>query len=159
MNGNNPLPVVSLSVRAVGKRFDGPGYDPLLASLSMNFKLRAACLGLGVVASSLSVGCGPQAENAVKKAENQAVEAATEAKNVGVEMAKKKVVEPIQEALPKIEEKIKSLSGDDMAKAKEKLEAIKKLIAEFTEAPADKFTQIGEKLKVEFEALKKHVGL
>ena len=76
-----------------------------------------------------------------------------------MEVAKKKIADPIKEAYPKIEDKIKGLSGDVATKAKTKFDEVKKLVEDFLASPGDKMSELGTKLTDAFGELKKMVGL
>jgi len=109
-------------------------------------KVWGSLLACGMLAA---VGCTWKDE--VKEAEKVAKEKATKEKAA--------VVTPITEALPKIEEKIKTLTGIAATNAKEKFDAVRKLVDEYNAAPAEKTKDLGEKLKTAFEELKKLVGV
>ena len=126
---------------------------------------RSLGLGLLVTACGLfALGCdnaktaASKAQDAAKSAEYSA-QGAKEAALKAAEAAKTAVVKPIEEALPKIEEKIKGLSGDALTKAKEKYEAFKKLVEEFKSAGPDKWESLKEGLTKAFAELKTMVGL
>jgi gas vesicle protein len=118
-----------------------------------------ATVGLAVC-GLLVAGCGQSAgtkgsADEVKKDINKIKEVAKEA----ADAAKAKVVKPIEEALPKIEEKIKGLSGETATKAKESFEALKKHLEDFKTAAPDKWESLKEGMLKEFDELKKLVGL
>ena len=69
------------------------------------------------------------------------------------------VIKPMEEELPKIEEKIKGLSGESATEAKEKLAAFKKSLEQFKSAAPDKWESLKDGLLKQFEELKKLVGL
>jgi hypothetical protein len=69
------------------------------------------------------------------------------------------VIKPVEEALPKIEEKLKGLSGESATKAKEKFEEFKKLLEQFKTAAPDKWEALKEGLVKAYDDLKKLVGL
>jgi hypothetical protein len=130
--------------------------------------VRTLVSGCGLVALALlTAGCEQaktrtsQVEAVAKKAAAGAKEAAREAaasaKEAG-EAAKTAVLKGIEDGLPKIEEKIKGLSGDAATKAKEKFEAFKKHLEEFKAAAPDKWESLKESLHKEFEDLKKLVA-
>jgi len=126
---------------------------------------RSLGLGLLVTACGLfALGCdsaktaASKAEDAAKSAEG-AAKGAQEAAKKAAEAAKTAVVKPIEEALPKIEEKIKGLSGDALTKAKEKYEQVKKMIAEFQAAGPEKWESLKDGLTKAFAELKTMVGL
>jgi hypothetical protein len=101
---------------------------------------------------------GEVAKKAAAKATAAAESAAASAKEAA-ESAKTAILKGIEDGLPKIEEKIKGLSGDAASKAKEKFEAFKKLLEEFKSAAPDKWELLKSNLVKEFEDLKKLVGL
>ena len=76
-------------------------------------------------------------------------------------MAKGKAefVKPIEAMVPKIEEKIKGLSGDAKATATTKLDELAALIKEFKAAAPDKWEGMKEKLTEKLAEVKKLVGL
>jgi hypothetical protein len=112
---------------------------------------------LGLLAAA--VGCDA-ASSAARKAEaEKAADRAKEAAGQAGDAARENVVKPIREALPGIEAKMKTMAGDALALAKEKYEAVKRLLAEFETAPADKLKDVGERLTQAFADLKRQVGL
>jgi hypothetical protein len=121
-----------------------------------------------VVLGLLAAGCDT-AKNAATKVEAEAKAGASQAKDLAkhakddvkeaAEKAKLAVIKPIEEELPKIEEKIKGLSGETATKAKEKFEAFKKLLDQFKSAAPDKWEALKDGLLKEFEELKKLVGM
>ena len=128
-------------------------------------------LGMGiVVACALAGGCDSTAAKKVEEKSKAGVEAVKSATKEGVkevkeaaasaaDMARDAVVKPIQELLPKIEDKIKSMSGDAKAKASEKLEEVKKLLEEVKAAAPDKWEALKSKLATALDELKKMVGM
>jgi hypothetical protein len=125
-------------------------------------------LSVGIaVLGVLAAGCD-QAKNAATKVEEKAKKEATQAEALAkhakedvkeaAEKAKLSVVKPIEEELPKIEEKIKELSGESATKAKAKFEEFKKLLAQFKSASPDKWESLKDGLVKEFDELKKLVG-
>ena len=96
---------------------------------------------------------------AVKSATKEGVKEVKEAAAGGLDMAKEAVVKPIQELLPKIEDKIKSMSGDAKTKAAEKLDEVKKLLEEAKAAAPAKWEALKSKLATAFDELKKLVGM
>jgi hypothetical protein len=113
------------------------------------------------------MGCDSTAAKKVEEKSKegvQAVKSATkegvkEAAAGGLDMAKESVVKPIQELLPKIEDKIKSMSGDAKTNAAEKLEEVKKLLEEVKAAAPAKWEALKSKLATAFDELKKLVGM
>ena len=102
-----------------------------------------------------------KAAEASKEVKEKATEAGKEVKEAAAkagEAAKAAFIKPIQDALPKIEEKMKGLSGDSLAKAKVKFDEIKKLLADFDKAGPDKWESLKEGVTKAFEELKKLVA-
>ena len=140
--------------------------------------IRKLMMTLGVVgAGFLATGCGggssgapgketikdlkEKASEAGKEMKEKATEAGKEVKEAAAkagEAAKAAFIKPIQDALPKIEEKMKGLSGDSLAKAKVKFDEIKKLLADFDKAGPDKWESLKEGVTKAFEELKKLVA-
>jgi predicted butyrate kinase (DUF1464 family) len=128
-------------------------------------------LGIGfVVSCALASGCDSTAAKKVEDKSKAGVEAVKSATKEGVkevkdaaasaaDMAREAVVKPIQELLPKIEDKITSMSGDAKTKATEKLEEVKKLLEEVKAAAPDKWEALKSKLAAAFDELKKMVGM
>ena len=121
-----------------------------------------------VVLAVLAAGCdtaknaATRVEEGAKKEASQATDLAKRAKEDVKEAADKArlaVIKPVEEELPKIEEKIKGLSGETATKAKEKFEQFKKLLQEFKSATPDKWEALKDGLMKEFDELKKLVGL
>ena len=130
--------------------------------------LRTLASGYGLVALALlTAGCeqaktktsqvGEGARKAAAEAKEAARGAAASAREAG-EAAKAAVLKGIEDGLPKIEEKIKGLSGDAATKAKETFEAFKKHLEEFKSAAPDKWESLKANLLKEFEDLKKLVA-
>lgn len=121
-----------------------------------------AAVGLFAVGCDSATSAAKQAEKGAKQAavtaEKVADKAKETAKDVG-DAAKEAVVKPIEAMYSKVEEKLKGLSGDTATKAKEKFEAVKKLVEEFKKSPADGMKAVQEKLTAAFDELKKMVGL
>src|SRR3974390_574156 len=115
-------------------------------------------LGIGsLVCCVLAAGCDSTAAkkveekskegvSAVKSATKEGVTEVKEAAAGAVDMAKEAVLKPMQELLPKIEDKAKSMSGDAKTKASEKLEEVKKLLEEAKTAAPDKWEALKSKL-------------
>ena len=102
------------------------------------------------------------ATKAASRAKESAKEAAKEVKEVAKEatdLAKDKILKPIHEALPKIEDKIKGLREESAIKAKEKLEELKVLLEKFKSAAPDKWEALKDGLMKAFNDLKKLVGM
>src|SRR5262245_59403137 len=128
-------------------------------------------LGIGSIACCvLAVGCDTTAAKkveekskdgvqAVKSATKEGVKEVKEAAAGAVDKAKEAVVKPMQDLLPKIEDKIKGMSGDVKTKASEKLEEVKKLLEEAKTAAPDKWETLKSKLATAFDELKKLVGV
>jgi hypothetical protein len=68
-------------------------------------------------------------------------------------------MKPIADALPKIEEKIKDLTGDKKTAALAKLDELKKSLSDFKTIDAAKMGEAKDKLLKAFDELKKMVGL
>jgi len=96
-----------------------------------------------------------QAKDLAKRAKEEVKEDVKEA----ADKARLTVIKPVEEELPKIEEKIKGLSGESATKAKEKFEQFKKLLQQFQSAAPDKWEALKDGLMKEFDELKKLVGL
>jgi hypothetical protein len=121
-----------------------------------------------VVLAFLAAGCDT-AKNVATKVEEKAKQEATQAEDLAkrakddvkeaAEKAKLAVIKPIEADLPKIEEKIKELTGEAATKAKEMFGAFKKHLDEFKSASPDKWESLKEGLVKEFNELKKLVGL
>jgi hypothetical protein len=108
----------------------------------------------------LVAGCD-SANNAAKKVEAGAKKVAGEVKVLAKEAAEEvkiAVIKPVEEALPKIEEKIKGLSGEAATKAKEKFEECKKLLEDFKSAAPGKWQSLKDGLIKSFDELKTLVG-
>jgi gas vesicle protein len=125
------------------------------------------CVGF-VVLGLLAAGCdtaknaATKVEAGAKKEASQATDLAKRAKEDVKEVADKArlaVIKPVEAELPKIEEKIKGLSGESATTAKEKFEAFKKSLEQFKSAAPDKWESLKDGLMKEFEELKKLVGL
>lgn len=106
------------------------------------------------------------AKDAASEAGKSAAEAGKSAVDKGKEMAKEAadklregVVKPAADFLPKVEEKLKAMTGDTATKAKEKLEAVKKLIEEFKAAPSEKLGELKDKVIAAVKELAGMVGL
>jgi len=131
----------------------------MLRRLAVAMGVAAACgLAAGCGGSSGSIGSPPggtldKMKDAVAAGEAKAKEAAEGAEAA----AKETVVKPIVDAYPKIEEKIKAMSGGAAKAAGEKFEALKNLVNEFK--TAEKWEDLKDKLHKAFEDLKKAVGL
>ncbi len=126
---------------------------------------RSLVLGLVVTACALwAVGCegAKTASSKAKEAAESAQESAAEAKEAAkkaADAAKVTFLKPVEDAMPKIEEKIKGLSGDTATKAQEKYEAVKKMIEELKSAGPDKWESLKDGLTKAFGELKKMVGM
>jgi hypothetical protein len=117
-------------------------------------------MSVGFVAFGfLATGCNTeQAKKMASEAKDAAKNVKEEVKEM-VDAGKLAVIKPVEESLPKIEEKIKGLSGENATKAKEKFEEFKKSLGEFKSAAPGKWESAKDKLMTEFEELKKLVGL
>ena len=125
-----------------------------------------------VVLGLLAAGCDT-AKNAATRVEEEAKQEASQAKDLAkrakeeakedvkeaADKARLAVIKPVEEELPKIEEKIKGLTGESATKAKEKFEQFKKLLQEFKSAAPDKWEALKDGLMKDFDELKKLVGL
>ena len=125
-----------------------------------------------VVLGLLAAGCDT-ANNAATRIKEDAKKEASQAKDLAkrakeevkedvkeaADKARLAVIKPVEEELPKIEEKIKGLSGETATKAKEKFEQFKKLLQQFKLAAPDKWEALKDGLMKEFDELKKLVGL
>jgi hypothetical protein len=133
---------------------------------------RTFLMGMGFLACcALAWGC--EASQATKKVEEKtkegvsAIKSATkegvkdvkEAAKGAAEMARDAVINPIQELLPKIQEKISHLNGEAKAKATEKLEEVKNLLEDAKAAAPDKWESLKSQLAKAFDELKKMVGM
>lgn len=118
---------------------------------------------------TMGLGC-EQAKSTVSNTATKVVDKTKEMAAQGKEnlarmtdeaMAKSKetFLKPIEELLPKIDEKIKGLTGDGKTKATDSLAAVKKLIEEFKAAPTDKFQSLMQGITDKVAELKKTVGL
>jgi hypothetical protein len=114
-----------------------------------------AVCGLLVAGCDQSAGTSKSGGEELRKDLNKIKNAASEAADV----AKAKVVKPIEEALPLIEDKIKGLSGEAATKAKGGFESLKKHLEEFKTAAPDKWESLKDAMVKEFDELKKLVGL
>jgi hypothetical protein len=172
-NGSSPLVVrghAGVGKLLAGRRPAVGWHDWVTQSLVEGRRMMRkwmAAVGL-VVCGLLVAGCevassaGKKAEEGAKKAAGQAKEAAKEAKESAkeaVDAARVAVLKPIQEVLPKIEEKIKGLSGETATKAKEKLADFTKLLEQFKSAAPDKWESLKDGLIKAFNELKKLVGM
>jgi hypothetical protein len=139
---------------------------------------RRLVLSFGFLASVLlAAGCGSDNE-AAKKVEDKAKKVgeavhegakkvAEEAKDLGKRAVedvkagalavKHAFTKGIEEDLPKLEEKMKSLSGASATKAKEAYAALKTKLAECKEAAPEKWESLKEGVAKDYEALKKLV--
>jgi hypothetical protein len=102
------------------------------------------------------------AKEAAKEVKEGAKEVAQEAKEgakKAADAAKLAVLKPVEDALPKIEEKIKALSGESATKAKQKFEEFKKLLEQFKSAAPEKWESLKDGLMKSFDDLKKLVGM
>ena len=130
---------------------------------------RTWMLSVGFVVLGLLAAGFDTAKNAATKVEEKAKQEASQAEDLakrakeGVKEAADKarlaVIKPVEEELPRIEEKIKGLSGDSATKAKEKFEEFKERLGQFKSAAPDKWESLKDGLMKEFEELKKLVGL
>ncbi len=111
--------------------------------------LRHLFAGLGLCAVlGLSIGCDAKKVDDAKKAIEK-----------GGDKLKDETVKPIEEAMPKIQDKIKSMAGDAQVSAQSAFDGLKKLVEEFKASPSDKMKDLVKPLMEKFEALKKSVGM
>jgi hypothetical protein len=117
-------------------------------------------------AGDLAKQVGEKAKEAGEKAkveiDAKAKETAEKAKEVAekaMKEGKETVLKPITDSLPKLEEKIKSLSGPKLTEATAKFDAFKKLIEDFKKSDASSWDGIKDKLTKAFDELKKLVGM
>ena len=122
---------------------------------------RKFVLGLGACAVAfLAVGCDKAASTVNSSAQNasnveqMAKRGADAAATAGGDIKKN-----VEEALPKIEEKIKTLTGEKAKQASDAFTALKKMFDEFKAAPADKTKELLAPLVAKFTELKTMVGL
>ena len=126
--------------------------------------LSAGFVALGLLAAGCdsAKNAATRVEERAKKEAGQAEDLARRAKEDVKEAADKArlaVIKPVEEELPKIEEKIKALSGESATQAKEKFEEFKKHLDQFKSAAPDKWESLKDGLIKEFDELKKLVGL
>src|SRR5262245_12655044 len=134
--------------------------------------LRRFVVALGVVAAcGLAAGCGGSSGSAtgpkpsgdkgtldkLKEGAAGAGDRASELAKEAAAKAKEGVVKPVTDMYPKIEEKIKAMSGDAAKTAGTKFEELKKLVEEFK--TSDKWESLKDGLMAKFDELKKLVGL
>jgi hypothetical protein len=132
----------------------------LLEGASMS-RAALSFIGLGV-AAVLTAGCDDKKSSgsvslptAVKSLEEKGKKEAEEL------MAKGKAdfLKPVEAMIPKIEEKIKGLSGDAKSTATTKFDELTALIKDFKSAAPDKWEGMKEKLTEKLADIKKLVGL
>jgi hypothetical protein len=111
-----------------------------------------------VLASEAAGEAKVLAGEAAKEAKVLAKAASNEAKELTKE-AKEVIIRPVEEALPKIEEKIKGLSGETATKAQEKFGEFKKLLEQLKTAAPERWNELKDGMIKSFEELKKLVGL
>jgi hypothetical protein len=115
----------------------------------------------GSEAKKLAKKAGSEVKEVAQEAGSKAKKAAEEAKEAGkkaIDAAKVAVLKPIEEKLPQIEEKVKGLSGQSAAKAKEKLQEVNQLREQLKTAAPEKWQSVKDKLTKAFAELKKEVG-
>ncbi len=119
--------------------------------------IRKFVVAMSVMAAcGLAVGCGGSSGSTADKLKD-IKEKVTEGTKEAADKAKEVVVKPMVDMYPKIEEKIKGLSGDAAKVAGEKFDSFKKLVEEFK--TSDKWVSLKDDLLAKFEELKKAVGL
>jgi hypothetical protein len=114
------------------------------------------------VAAVLTAGCDDKKSSgsvslptSVKSLEESGKKEAEELMAKG----KAEFLKPIEAMVPKIEEKIKGLSGDAKATATTKLDELTALVKDFKAAAPDKWEGMKEKLTEKLAEIKKLVGL
>jgi hypothetical protein len=121
--------------------------------------IRAATLAIGVaIAAVVTAGCDDKKSSALSGVESMA-EAGRKQAEVGIAKGKEEFIKPVQAMIPKIEEKIKGLTGDAKATATTKLDDLKTLITDFMAATPDKLEGLKTKVTESVAELKKMVGL
>ena len=129
--------------------------------------IRKFVLGLGACAIAvLAVGCdnktasvatsGPTPAD-MEKMRSQSM--AQGANAVGAAMDPAVLTKSVEDALPKIEEKIKGLTGDKAKSASDLLANVKKLFDELKTNPKEKIKEVGAVLTTKLAELNKMVGL
>jgi hypothetical protein len=110
-------------------------------------------------AAKSSAEAAAKAAEAAKESAKAAADKAGETAKAAMDKAKTDLIKPMEEYYPKIEEKIKGLTGDANTKAAAAFTALKRHVEEFKAAPADKYKELMGALTSKFEQLKKMVGL
>jgi vacuolar-type H+-ATPase subunit H len=100
---------------------------------------------------------GKDAKKTVEEAGKDAKKSVQDAGKEAADKAKELVLKPINDALPKIEEKLKGLKGEALTNGDAKLAALKKMIDEYK--ASDGTGDLKEKLVKAFEELKKLAGV
>ncbi len=129
--------------------------------------IRKFVLGLGACAIAfLAVGCdnktasvapsGPTPGD-MEKMRSQSMAQGGNA--VGAAMDPAVLTKSVEDALPKIEEKIKGLTGDNAKSASDLLANVKKMLAELKTNPKEKIKEVGALLTTKLAELKTMVGL
>ena len=121
-------------------------------------KARDAGAAVGRAADKAADAVGSAADKTAEAA-NKAGDKIGGAMDAAGDAAKDNVVKPIEAEYPKVEERIKGLTGDAASTAKTKFEQVKKLVGEFRKASADGLSSAKDKLVEAFADLKKAVGL
>ena len=129
--------------------------------------IRKFVLGLGTCAIAfLAVGCDKAATTATQTGPSASdmermknMGAAQGANAVGAAMDPAVLTKSVEEALPKIEEKIKGLTGDKAKSASDMLANVKKLFDELKTNPKEKIKEVGAVLTTKLAELKTMVGL
>jgi hypothetical protein len=119
-------------------------------------------LALSITGCDAAKGKASEAASAAKKAASEAkvaADKAAESAKDAIEAAKTAVSKKIEDGLPKIEEKINSLSGDAKTKAQEKFTELKASLAEFKSTAPDKWEALKAKATEQYEELTKMIGL
>ncbi|MGH9677206.1 MAG: hypothetical protein ACRD36_08905 [Candidatus Acidiferrum sp.] len=122
--------------------------------------LKKLCISLTLLTLMIFVAGCEDAKKAGEKAKDAVASGERGATNIKkMAMEKAQFMKPMTDLYPKIEEKIKTLSGDKVKEAQAKFDDFKKMISEFKDAPGGKMGEFKEKMTKAFDELKKLVGL
>jgi len=116
---------------------------------------------LGDKAKAVAEKAGEKVKDVGEKASEKAKDVGEKAKDAAekaMKEGKEAALKTINDTLPKLEDKIKSLSGDKLKEATSKLEGLKKLIEDFKNSDAASWETTKEKLMKAYDELKKLVG-
>ncbi len=123
--------------------------------------IRKFVLGLGACAIAvLAVGCDNKTASVAPSGptpadmEKMRSQGMAQGANAMGDIKKK-----VEDALPKIEEKIKGLTGDKAKEANDSLVSLRKTLEEFKAAPKDKLAELTATLTTKLAELNKMVGL